>query len=323
MSARIKRYQEAGRRAAEFILSHQRPDGSFTGKDFQEDVYHKTAYSLSVAGFFAEAHRLLDWMARHDLMPSGELRHYYSPGRMQVYKDAWACIGAHRLGRFDISYPVMTFISTFQAPCGGFPCESKEDPWVRSLTTAWAGHAALYLGRLTVATLAGDCLIEMLRQQPDPNKFYFMMSLDGRLATPDWTEHCPCIDAAKPAQQYWEAGIAIIFLCRLYQATGERHYLDGATKLFEFKLRCQPDGFAHGNAGKDGLGAAIYFTITGDERAKAAACSEADFLCDTQQPDGSWAFDYEPDNLVIRLDHAAEYNIWLQEIAAALASSEE
>ncbi|MBC7287569.1 MAG: hypothetical protein H5T86_05890, partial [Armatimonadetes bacterium] len=246
----------------------------------------------------------------------------YSPGRMQVYKDAWACIGAHRLGRFDLSYPVMSFIESFQAPCGGFPCEGRGDPWVRSLTTAWAGHAALYLGREETARRAGDCLLRMIEQQPEPEKFYFMMSLDGRLATPQWTSHCPCIDATKPAQHYWEAGIAIILLSRLYQATAEDKYLAGATELFQFKLRCQPDAFAHGNAGKDGLGAAIYFTVTGDERAKDAACSEADFLCETQLHDGSWRFDYEPDNLVIKLDHAAEYNIWLQEIAAALASSE-
>lgn len=85
---RLERYRSVGRRAAEYLLAHQRPNGAFTGDDFPEDVYHKNAYFLAVAGYVAEAHKLLDWVREHNLTDTGELRHYYSPGRMQVYKDA-------------------------------------------------------------------------------------------------------------------------------------------------------------------------------------------------------------------------------------------
>ncbi|MFQ6099228.1 MAG: hypothetical protein ACE5O2_15960, partial [Armatimonadota bacterium] len=162
MTERIQVYRRAGRKAARYLIKHQRPNGAFIDEGFREDVYHKNCYSLSVAGFWSEAHRLATWVRDNELRPSGELLHCYSPGRMQVYKDAWMLHGVHRLARFEISYPLMDWIATFQAPCGGFVCEGREDAWVRSLTTAWCGVAALYVGRLDVAHRAGNCLLQML-----------------------------------------------------------------------------------------------------------------------------------------------------------------
>jgi len=320
MKKRVARYQKAGQKAVQWLLGLQRDDGSFTGPDFTEDVYHKTPYSLSMAGYFPQAHRLLAWVKENDLQDSGELRHYYSPNVMQVYKDAWMLHGAQRLGRFDISYPVMNFIMTFQAPCGGFPCEGRDEQQVRSLTTAWCGHAALYMGRLDVARQAGDCLQQVIAQQPDEMKHYFFMTLDGKLITPETDADAEAIDATQPDQLYWEVGVPMIFLGHLYQATGAAEYLQALTSLFEFNLRCCDDGFAHGNSGKNGLGAAIYYSITGDKRARDAACRLADFLVATQEPAGGWRYEHEPDTLTYRIDHAAEYNIWLQEISSILAA---
>ena len=320
MKKRVARYQKAGRKAAQWLLGLQHDDGSFTGPDFGEDVYHKTAYSLSLAGYFPQAHRLLEWVKENDLQDSGELRHYYSPNVMQVYKDAWMLHGAQRLGRFDISYPIMNFMATFQAPCGGFPCEGRDEQQVRSLATCFCGAAALYMGRLDVARKAGDCLRQMTAQQPDEMKYYFFMTLDGKLITPEIDADAQAIDATQPNQLYWEVGAPVVFLGRLYQATGAAEYLQTATSVFEFNLRCRDDVFAHGNSGKNGLGAAIYYSITGDERARDASCRLADFLVATQEPAGGWRYEQEDDTLTIRIDHAAEYNIWLQEISSILAA---
>lgn len=320
MDHRIEAYRAAGRKAALFQIAHQRPDGGLTGDDYQEDVYHKSVYSLAVAGFWTEAHRLAGWIWRHDLQASGELRHYYSPGCQQVYKDAWMIHGLHRIGRFDLSYPVMDHLEHFQMPCGGFPMNDRADPYARALTTAWCGVAALYLGRLEVARRAGYCILQMHEQQPEEGRWYYLMLPDGRLVTPTLSDRAECIDAAHTDQCYWEVGIAIQLLCRLRMATGEERYTQVAKRLFEFNLSCQPDGFAHANSGKNGLGAALLYLITGDPRARDAACREGDFLVETQEEEGGWRFPQERDYLVTRLDHAAEYNIWLQEIANVLAS---
>jgi len=323
MKKRVARYQKAGQKAAQWLLGLQHDDGSFTGADFREDVYHKIPYSFSMVGYVPQAHRLLEWVKEHDLQDSGELRHYYSPNVMQVYKDAWIIHGAQRLGRFDISYPVMNFMLPSQAPCGGFPCEGRDEERVWSVTTAWCGHAALYMGRLDVARKAGDCLQQMIAQQPDETKHYFFMTLDGKLITPEIDADAQAIDAfvdaTQPNQLYWEVGITMIFLGHLYQATGAAEYLQTATSFFEFNLRCRDDVFAHPNSAKNGLGAAIYYSLTRDKRARDAACRLADFLVATQEPAGGWRYEQEDDTLTIRIDHAAEYNIVLHTISSILA----
>jgi len=268
-----------------------------------------------MAGHFAEANKLLNWAKATTLQPDGQLKDYHG----DVYKHSWFFQGAHRLGRFDISYPVMSFLLTLQQACGGLP-HFAGDPYVRSLSTAWTGISALYLGRLDIAEKVAACVISMWDQQPDEARFYFQMTPEGKLVTPDIDPNCLFIDTTKPAQDYWEVGLPFQLMCRLYQATGEKRYLDLAKQFFEFKLRCYEDAFAYVGSGKSSLAAAIYYLLTGDARARDAAYRFCDFLLETQHPDGGWRGENEPDTILIYIDHAAEFNVWLQEISAILAS---
>jgi len=106
MNERLAAFRAAGLRAAELQLEHQQPDGAFTWEGFPKDAYHKQAYSWGVAGYLGAAHRLLTWVKRNALLPDGQLRDYDG----DVYRQAWFFQGAHRLGRFDLSYPVMSFL---------------------------------------------------------------------------------------------------------------------------------------------------------------------------------------------------------------------
>jgi len=317
MTEKIELYQQTGLKAVRYQVGYQQPDGGYIWEGYADDAYHKQPYSWGIAGYVESAHRLLTWVKSNTLQPDGQLEAY----KGDVYKLSWFFQGAHRLGRFDVSYPVMSFLLSCQAPCGGFP-HFPGDEFLRSLATCWMGVSALYFGRLDVAQAAAEWAISVLEQQPDESKFYFRTTRYGKLVTPDMDPNALCIDTTKPKQDYWEVGLPLQLMCRLYQATGNGRYLDLAKRFFEFKLRCYEDAFTFVGSGKSSLGAALYYLLSGDERAREAAYTFADFLVETQYPEGGWRDENEPDTLLIYIDHAAEFNVWLQEISATLSAAE-
>jgi hypothetical protein len=314
---RFDAYRRAALKAVDFQLGFQRPDGGYIWPGYANDAYHKQAYSWQLAGHVDAAHRLLDWVKRDTLQPDGQLANYNG----DIYKHAWLCQGAQRLGRFDLSYPVMKFLLSCQAPCGGFP-HFAADELTRSLATSWAGIAALYLGHLEVAQRAARCCMRMLDAQPRPDRFYFQVTRDGRLVTEQENPAAQFIDIAQTKQCYWEVGFAMLLMCRMHQATGERSYVDYAGRFLDFKLRCADDAFAYWGSGKSALASAIYFTLTGDQRARDAACRFCAFVVQTQCPEGGFRYADEPDELLYYVDHAACFSVWVLETLAALGAAE-
>jgi len=275
----------------------------------------KNCLDVYLFGYFSQAHRLLNWVKENTLEGDGQLKDYNG----EIYKHTWFFQGAHKLKRFDLSYPVMSFILSCQAPCGGFP-HFAGDELIRSLATAWTGVSALLFGKLDVAEKIAKCCISMLEQQPREDRFYYQMTRDGKLATEKEYPEAEFIDTTKTMQCYWEVGFSLILMCKMYQVTGDKSYLEHAGRLLDFKLRCQEDAFAYWGSGKSSLGAALYYSLTGDERAIDAVFRWCDFLVKTQFPDGSWHYDDEPDELLTRIDHAAGLNVWLQESVAVMES---
>ncbi|MGD9496186.1 MAG: hypothetical protein AB7Y46_07740 [Armatimonadota bacterium] len=316
MDPRLRAFREAGEKAVRFQLQHQQPDGSFIWDQSIRDAYHKQAYSWGIAGCLAQAHRLLNWIRANTLQPDGQLRDY----RGDVYKHSWFFQGCHRLGRFDLSHPVMGWLLAQQKACGGFPHFAADDR-LRSLATAWAGVSALYFGRLDVAERAAGWCIGLL-EQPEEGRFYFQTTLDGRLLTAETDANAQYVDFAQLNQPYWEIALPWMLMGRLYQATGQRRWLDYASRFFEQQLACAPDSFTNVGSGKSSLAACIHFLNTGDVRARDGAIAFGEFLLATQYPEGGWRGETEPDELLIYIDHAAEYNVWLQEMVGLLGSVE-
>ncbi len=310
MEPRVDAFREAGQRAVDFQLQHQQPDGSFIWDEAIRDAYHKQTYSWGLAGRLPEAHRLLNWIAADMLV----LADY----RGDVYKLSWLFQGCHRLGRFDVSHHVMTWLMQQQTECGGFP-HFPGDEWLRCLPTAWAGVSALYFGRVDVAEQAAQWCLGLL-DQPDEGRYYYRTTLDGRLATPDLDEGAMFIDMTAPKQPYWEVGLPLMLMARLFMATGDGAWLARAERFFELHLQCADDRFTHTGSGKSSLAAAIHYLCSGDERARDAALSFGEQLLATQLPEGSWTVGGS-DSLLTRIDAAAEFNVWLQEIAGLLGST--
>ncbi len=310
MDQQLERYRQAGIRAVQFQLQFQQPDGSFIWDQSIRDAYHKQCYSWGSAGFIAPAHRLINWICGHSLRADGDLEGY----RGDVYKLAWLLQGAHRLGRFDLSLRLWSWLRRQQAPGGGFAHFAGEEV-LRSLSSAWAGVAAVYLGDLQVAQAVAQWCISLYQQQPSDTCFYYQTDLQGQLLS---GAHDPAVDYARPGQPYWEIGLPMLLMGRLYQATGEATWLQWAERFFELHLRCAEDRFCSTSSGKSSFAAAVHYLNTGDLRARDAALTFADYLLDTQLPQGSWRGPSMPDEPLYHIDAAAEFNVWLQEIVAAV-----
>ena len=114
----------------------------------------------------------------------------------------------------------------------------------------------------------------------------------------------------------------MLFMCKMYQATGDKSYLDFAKRFFEFKLRCYNDNFSFWGSGKSALAASNYYMLTGDERDRRAAYEFCDFVVETQTPEGGFRYEDEPDEILIYIDHSACFSVWAGESVKIFESLE-
>ena len=85
----------------------------------------------------------------------------------------------------------------------------------------------------------------------------------------------------KEKQCYWEVGFSMLLMCKLYELTHEKKYLDCAKKYFEFKLTCAADAYRFWGSGKSALAAAHYYMLTDDVRARDASLTFCDVVVET------------------------------------------
>ncbi len=307
--------RKAIEKAVDFQTSYQRPDGGYIWDGYAKDAYHKQAYSWMMTGHIRESHKLLDWIVKNKLQVDGQLADYNG----DVYKHAWLMQGAQRLGRFDVSYPVMNFLAGCQYSNGGFP-HFKGDKVIRAIGTAWTGVSALYAGNMEMAFECAKCCLIMQARQPREDRYYFQMKQDGSLFTEKDDPGAGFIDTAQLKQCYWEVGFSMLLMCKMYQITHNQAYLESAEKFFEFTMRCREDAYAYWGSGKSALAAANYYMITDDQRARDASLRFMRFVTETQKPNGGFQYEDEPDELLIYVDHAACFSVWGMESIATMES---
>ncbi len=327
-------FSEAVSRGLAWVVAQQRDDGSFCESDDGIGAYYKVPYLLALAGCSREAHGLLSWVADHHFTPSGDFR---SPERKArepihdawtVYANAWIVQGAHRMGRWDLSLQGTKFILEHQTPIGGFYVLDGETRYHEPVNTSWGGLAALTTGETAAACRAGDMLVALVEKQPDPQRFYFRMDMQGDLITdvPEGQELTHYVDSTRVKQIYFNPGIALMFLCHLYRAMGKNEYLSAAKQLLSFAEGCAEDVYRFPPSGKLGMGCALLHDLTGSPDARRAALQVGQYLVETQTSDGSWLLpDEEPysslkdkDSFDIVLDVTAEFTTFLAGIAALI-----
>lgn len=334
LASLLPQMQNAANRGVAWILAQQRADGSFCDAAAGIGAYYKVPSTLAVAGEWRAAQRLLHWVAQHHLTAEGDFR---APERKAqepiheswpAYANAWLIQGAQRVGRWDIARQGMAFLQTLQLPCGGYYALDGDTKFLEPVGTSWGGLSALMTGHLDAAQRAGDCLVQLVAQQPNPQRFYFRMDTDGNLITdvPAGAALNYFVDATQIKQIYYNPGITLIFLSHLYQATNEERYLTASRTILAFTQRCAADVHRFPPSGKLGLGCALHYGLTGEPAALQGALNVAQYLIDTQEADGLWRLPNEEpyaslknrESFDVLLDITAEFSVFLLEMQARL-----
>ena len=339
MTAKANDFWQYALKGSQWLVEHQRPDGSWMGLDDPKvDAFYKGSWALTMTGQLTAAHRCLNYARTHFLTDDGDFLPRDHPWHVQVhylYANAYFIIGSMVNGRYEIAMPAVQFLRSQQDPDhGGF--YSRRTAAGRknlsdTMSTAAAGVACLAAGQLDAARQAGDYLSHIIDLQPAPaERFFTTIEADGQLGTDVVEDETwwRIIEAQVENQCWYAVGLPFAFLIRLAEATCETRYYDLAQWYFDFQKRCV-DPWDGGSSGKAGWGCAMLYRITGETHYRDIAFHVADKIMTKQNKDGSWVSfgegygqSGEAAFTNADLDVTAEYTLWLALIAANMLAGE-
>ena len=325
----ITHFIQASDMTLSWLMNQIQPDGQYPEPIVDLTGYFKVAYLFTITGRLEQANRLVSEIGDRFLQANGDFK--VSPTRKsdQVdyyekvwgYANAWIVFIAHKLGRFEISYPAWNYLEKMYLPeIGGYISndpDSNDEPVIDLLATTHSGHAALYMGNLERARQCANLVMTFLTTQPDiQTGCFFRMNKQGRFIK-DYAEEDAgyfYLDSTKREQFYFMAGYPIAFLSLLYRKTGDAKYLEFASLYFDFASQCTgifESHFSH----KVAWGASILYNLTGDTRYADFAVKVGNYLVEIQHESGAWFHDTPPR---IAYDQSAECASWLRQICAEI-----
>ncbi len=338
-SDELKAAEETARRAVGFLESRQNKDGRMLVEKDEVSLnvacYYKSLWAFASAGRLNRANMIADVISSSIQRKNGDFASAeqrkgdeWFEWRYYTYANLWIVIGAHKIGRFDISIPGISYLLTYQDPrTGGFCNEAPYPRGVKvedSISTAAMGLVCLYTGRVKEAAKAGGFLVKLLKMQPEiKTKFYTAVNGKKGLIT-EYAETDAVYRVVDPSQKeqfYFMVGLPIALLPKLYLATAEKKYLDAAKSYFEFTTKCNEYAYSYPAAGKSGFAAAVLSRITGRKDARDAALRQLAFYGRTQASDGSWksfpGLKLYGDGSIFpgtgQIDITAEFTVWINE----------
>lgn len=337
--SRKQTYRAAVRRALEWILPHQAPDGGFGPVDTMSH-YMVLGASLLYTGHADAAARLMRAMKAMFVKSDGtfdapEIRAGRKSALLERgYAPAWVICSAHANLAYDISLRAMPHLLALQDPVSGGIFGMAEDALlgngiVNCPVTCVTGEAALATGHIAEARRMGDHLVDnLLANNPDLNRCFHPIwdttrGLRTDAAAPESPNMPRVVDRVAPDQHHHLSGIMIAFLSDLYRATGDDKYLGGALRVYEFAAGGGPAIYSTTLAHKFAWGCAWLYRVTEDARHLESACRVCDYLVDRQDADGSfvhWALVKSSDEWPYspRLNITAQFALWIARTEALL-----
>ena len=281
--------------------------------------YYKVPAALQVSGKTQSANKMIDWIRNNGLKhdgdfgprPTNELKSYW-----YTYYNTWVILGAQRLGQFDIAQKGFEFVSKFwDRKSGGFFSDvdqrndnTYQDLWV----VAGNGIAAIYTGKLEIANAVGKWMFNLMESQPNyPEKLYSVFSNSKGLITEfegDDTRFVMSANAERD-QFFFHPGIAAGFLCRLFQQTGKKEWLELAKKYMLIAEESSDFLWHTLRAGKVAWGNSLLYTSTKEEKYYDMAIRAGTNIIDQQTKFGSWEMEG-----MSNIDITAEMVYWLDEV---------
>ena len=315
-------FKQARDRGCAFLLRHQGIRGEFPRSRPALDDYYKALTAFQVCGHNDAANRLCQWIRTRGMTPEGDFgpKKEGASGYSCAYYNAWVILGAQRLGQFDLATRGIHFLSGFQdEDTGGFfsdPTERSRDTRQDLMVASLCGLACLAMGRTGQACGAAGWLKNLMEAQPEfPHKLYTVFSRQDGLHTEfdpgEAIRHVVVADS-RTDQAFFNPGIAAGFLCRLFQATLEKRWLDLAIEYMRFAEGASDELFRLIRAGKVGWAASLLFRITGEGKYRAMALRIGDNLIRLQSRQGYWS---GVGQQTPNFDSTAERVVWMDEIA--------
>ncbi len=344
MRIKSKYLIEKGRLGASWLAARQTSEGiyqSLKGMNADgiypdtDDVccYYKGPRGLSANGETLASVRALSYVVRRfmttegDFITSPEKRAggSYTVRYCNLYPNGWLMWAASSLGYYKLARKILDFMLTCSdSQTGGFrSLIGNQSSIVDSNSTAISILACLLGGEIKRAIVAGDFLIRMIETQPDPRKYYIRW-MPGESHITEYAKKETkyyVINAPEPAQFYWQVGLAMCMLAKLYEFTGEERFLKGAIRYYDFLISCHPDVTCTPPVGKLGWGSSILYRLTKDSRYLKTAQAVMEFILSCQQKEG-WIL--QPPNTCLEdsirnaLDTTAEYITWMINVATEL-----
>ena len=287
-------------RAADWFEARLDDRGRLPGELHDLGSYYKWPLFLCTLGRFARAQAVFQTIVDDFMTGEGDFRTGEEKSADSLYgliadsyTNTWPIAAARVLGRPDVAQPALACLRQRRVDATGgfltgFPgqhADQRQD----IVTIAGCGNAFLAWEELDDATAAGDCLIDVVEMQQDAaDLFHLYIDGEGRLSSAlDIPEQLTSIRLDQPDQVYVYLGMAAVFLARLFAATGERRFLDGAETYFAVNRAC---GEVYRGTGccKTGWAAATLYRLTGVEEYRQCAQRAAIEVLAGQREDGSW-----------------------------------
>jgi len=279
--------------------------------------HYKAPYLYAVLGDRQRARRYADLLAVRYLQSNGDFRTRSdhkgwshlpcSPANRYVYSNGWIIVGLQKIGAYGTARKGLDFVRRFQHPdLGGFSSryaiDSERVDFGRldTSSTASAGMALLACGQIEEAIRAGDFVVRVIRSNPEPTRFFFSSwdTQDGLVtdvfgeedqnAVSGRKQYCLSAESEASQELVWLMGKPMAFLCRLYDATGEKTYLQTARELFSFFEYLDDTKWSNPASCKVMWGGGDLYRQTGDRSVWKVVERLLRYFIDSQYESGIW-----------------------------------
>lgn len=281
------------------------------------NAHYKACYLYAVTGNPYKARQYADMMRERYLRSDGDFRTeennkgwYNLPcctANRYIYPNGWIVVALQRIGEYGMAQKGLDFILQMQSPemgglCSRFDAATKQIDrrYVDTSSTSSGGLAFLACGKIEEAVRAGDFVVRLLNEQSDPEHYYFSSYIVGKGLQTDVfgddnqasirgrKQYCLDLRADPAYELIWLLGKPMKFLSKLYNATGDNRYLDGAMQLYDMFERMPETKYDQLAACKIMWGGAELYRYTQSEKVYRGVKRVLEAICDNQDPCGLW-----------------------------------
>ena len=293
VSADTATYLAAASKMRTWLDTHFDETGACTIDPTDPRYYYKAPYLLTLAGLRGKGARVAKYVLEHFITPEGELTGADAFGAEQrVYGMGWLTFGAVSTERFDLAHRLADRLAATQDySTGGFflPDAEAGEPVAEVCFSAGGGMGLAAAGRIAEARRQCDQLVKMIDEQRDTPCFFNRFRRDGtvvkRPAAGAWQKmYDLALDEQRPAN-FATVVLALVWTGR---ATGEKRYIDAATRYVDYTYSHKLDPAHFGRATKFGYAMLQLYDDTRDPVLLERARHLGDVLVTHQSENGLW-----------------------------------